>query len=185
MQLTNSKGKSLNNLLEKNNDDGTKNIVINQTVAKQLKLKENQIFSMAPNGNILMTNQYPNYPNQYTNIDVDKINFDNINNLGDDDKPLAGENNASLVTQNTTYDQIPSTSSGAYPNLGVDATPMVKEVDQGNVVINHDTEMRKFKVAGIYNGYGQPTAYISKDNADELLHYDESKKALYQIFKRE
>ncbi|MCL6428554.1 hypothetical protein LT335_00093 [Spiroplasma sp. JKS002669] len=185
MQLTNSKGKSLNNLLEKNNDDGTKNIVINQTVAKQLKLKENQTFLMAPNGNILMTNQDPNYPNQYTNIDVDKINFDNINNLDDNDQPLAGENNASLVTQNTTYDQIPSTSSGAYPNLGVDATPMVKEVDQGNVVINHDTEMRKFKVAGIYNGYGQPTAYISKDNADELLHYDESKKALYQIFKRE
>jgi len=44
MQLTNSKGKSLNNLLEKNNDDGTKNIVINQTVAKQLKLKENERF---------------------------------------------------------------------------------------------------------------------------------------------
>lgn len=179
MQLTNNKGKSLNNILEKNNDDGTINIVINQTVAKQLKMKENQKFFMAPNGNILMTNQDPNHPNEYTNIDVDKINFNNINSLG------AKENNASLITQNTTYDQIPSTSDGAYPNLGVNATPMVKEVDQGNVVINHDTTMREFKVAGIYNGYGQPTAYISKTNADKLLHYDESKKALYQIFKQE
>lgn len=187
MQLFNSKGNSLNNVLEKTNNDGI-NIVINQTVAKQLKMKENDTFLMAPNGNILMTNQDPNHPNEYTNIDVDKINFDNINNLDDNNTPFAGENNASLLTQKTRYDQIPNTNTeenGAYTNLGVNATPMLNEVDQGNVVINHDTTMRKFKVAGIYNGYGQPTAYISKDNADKLLHYDESKKALYQIFKRE
>lgn len=186
MQLYNNNGYSLNDTLERTNDNGAINIVINQTIAKQLKMKENQEFWMAPNGNILMTNQDPNYPNKYTKIDVDKIKFSNINNNDDNANPLAGENNVSLLTQNTTYDQIPNTTNnGAYYNIGIDATSMLKEINQGNVVINHDTEMYKFKIAGIYNGYGQPTAYISKDNADKLLHYNEAKETLYQIFKRE
>ncbi|MDQ7982797.1 MAG: ABC transporter permease [Spiroplasma sp.] len=183
MQLYNSNGHSLNDTLERKNDRGEINIVINQTVAKQLNLKENQTFKMSANGNVLKTNQDPELPNQYTPIDLNKIDFSGINN---DDPVPDGENNVTLKTFTTKYSQIPKTNtSGAYPNGGSNATPMLKEINQGNVVVEPENEWTEFKVAGIYNGYGQPTAYIAKDNADQLLHFDQTKMVLYKLYQKE
>lgn len=188
MQLYDVNGNSLNSALERTNTDNAINIVINQTVAKQLHLEDNQNFYMGTNGNIMKVKNGSNY----TEINPEEIKFDKINNPDG-----SNENNATLITQNTSYDQISSTSEGAYVNGGNNATAMLKEVAQGNVVIDHDNKpWHKFKVAGIYNGYGQPTAYISKSHADELLRFVDYKdeqgntqpgaiRPLYEIFKRE
>lgn len=187
MQLYDTNGNSLNYALERSNDDEI-NIVINKTIAKQLHLSNNQTFYMATNGNIMTAKNGDNYDA----IDLEKINFDNIIN----DNP-ATQNNATLLNQMTNYEQIATTKNGAYINAGTDATPMLKQVTNGNVVIDHDNKpWHKFKVAGIYNGYGQPSAYISKTNADKLMHYTDyqdqdgndklgSTYALYNIYKQE
>lgn len=180
MQLYDTNGNALNSVLERTNVDDSINIVINQTIAKQLHMKENQTFMMSTNGNIMMTNQDTNNPGKYVAIDIDQIDFSGIASGNP-----ATQNNANLFNQQTVYQQIPSTSDGAYPNLGTAPAPMLNEVSQGNVVINHNNDFKKFKVAGIYNGYGQPAAYILKSNADELLGFNQSKKAFYGIFKEE
>ncbi|MGL5268855.1 MAG: ABC transporter permease [Spiroplasma sp.] len=192
MQLYDTANNSLNYTLEKSNkDDNSINIVINQTVAKQLRLKPNQTFYMATNGNIMKAKENDN--SDYQEINLKDINFNNINNADNANT----ENNANLLNQKVSFNQIPSTEKGAYDNLGINATPMLKEVSKGNVVIDHDNKpWHKFKVAGIYNGYGQPTAYISKLHADQLLRFVDYKdengeeksgslKILYEIYKRE
>lgn len=184
MQLYDTNGNSLNAALERSSDDAI-NIVINKTFAKQLQLGNNDTFYMSTNGNIMETKN----GTDYTPITFDKINYEGINN--DPTK----DNNANLMTQNVIYEQI--SDKEAYPNGGNNATEMLKQVAQGNVVIGHDNEPHyKFKVAGVYNGYGDPTAYISKTKADELLRFTDYKdekgieqlgtiNTLYQLFKKE
>ncbi|MBE4703944.1 ABC transporter permease [Spiroplasma platyhelix] len=189
MQLYDTNGNTLNSSLERTNTDGAINIVINQTIAKQLNLKNNENFYMATNGNIMKVKN----GSDYTEINPEEINFEKINN-----NPIPEtENNATLLNQNVSYNQIPTTSDGAYGNSGNNATSMLKEVAQGNVVIDHDNKpWHKFKVAGVYNGYGQPNAYISKSHADQLLRFVDYKdedgtekpgaqRSLYEIFKHE
>lgn len=193
MQLYDVNGNSLNHTLERNNESNSINIVINQTVAKQLDLKTNQTFLMATNGSIMKTKA--NDSSDYQEIELEKINFNKITNNYDGNENK--ENNATLLNQNVSYDQITKTKNGAYANGGNNATPMLKEVSQGNVVIDYDNKpWHKFRVAGIYNGYGDPTAYISKTHADQLLHFTDYQdengvpkpgaiKALYEMYKRE
>lgn len=192
MQLYDINGNSLNSALERSSGD-TINIVINKTFAKQLQLGTNDTFNMSTNGNIMQVKEGTNY----NPIKFDQIDFANINNHPDD---TTKDNNANMLTQKVKYGQIKGTTTdekGAYGNGGINATPMLEQVTKGNVAIGHDTEPRyKFKVAGVYNGYGDPTAYISKTKADELLHFTDYKdengteqlgavNALYQLFKRE
>lgn len=188
MQLYDKNDNALNRVLERTNADNAINIVINQTVAKQLRMKDNQTFYMSTNGNIMMTNN--NSPTgEYLPIDINQIDFSRINNSGQE----AIQNNANLLNQNIVYNQI--SNQPAYNNAGVNATEMLKQVANGNVVVNHDNTWHKFRVAGTYNGYGEPVAYISKTNADKLLHFTDYKdasgteqgaiKALYNIFQQE
>lgn len=190
MQLYDTSGNSLNYALERPNKDDEINIVINKTIAKQLQLSNNETFYMATNGNIMKTKNGGNYDA----IDLEKIDFSAINN---DLEDPATENNATLLNQFTSYQQIDSTKDGAYVNSGSNASPMLKEVAAGNVVIDHDNKpWHKFKIVGIYNGYGDPSAYISKTNADQLLHYTDyqdetgnwnygSLYSLYDIYRHE
>lgn len=180
MQLYDSSGFALNPLLEQNNSDNSISIVINQTIAKQLSLKTNDEFMMSSNGNVMKFKDTTS--KQFTAFDLQKINIDNIFN---DENGKKNDNNVTLLKQNTSYSQVDALSDGAYKNLGVNATPMLKAVANGKVVNAHDNTMQRFKVVGIYNGYGQPNAYVAKNNADKILSFDQTKAFLFLLFKKE
>lgn len=182
MQLYDASENSLNAVIQEDNvDPNVTNIVINKTIAKQLGLNTGSDFQMSTNGKIMEARNSDTNP--FEVIKNDQINYDNVNSSTP--KP-AGENNVTLLNQNIKFNQINNTiSNGAYSNIGINASPMVQDIAAGNVVISTDKTLHKFKVVGVYNGYGQPVAYISKNNADKLLNYDAAKPNFYDNFKHE
>jgi len=182
MQLYNSDGIALNPLLEQATDnDSTTNIVINQTIAKQLNLNVNSEFQMCTNGNIM---EFKNKNDDYQAFDPKTIDASNIKSV---DPQPDDENNVTLQLKNLNF---PNTitdleTGGAYNNIGINAPPILQDVASGKVVSTHDTIQTNYKVVGIYNGYGEPSAYISKTKADHLLHYDRTAAALFEIFREE
>lgn len=184
MQLYDEGGFSLNPLLEQDSDDSDSiNIVINQTIAKQLNLKTNDEFKMSSNGNIMKFKDA--VTNEFESFDLDQIDINNI--VEDEDKDKV--NNVTLLKQATGYKQVDNLKEGAYENLGSNATPMLKEVATGKVVNSYNHQMTskysKYKVVGIYNGYGQPNAYISKNNVDKVLSFNQTKAFFFSLFKKE
>lgn len=178
MQLYDEGGSSLNPLLEQENSDDSISIVINQTIAKQLNLKTNDEFKMSSNGNIMKFKD--TVTNNFEPFALDQIN---INEIVEDSK---NDNNVTLLKQATGYKQVAALKEKAYQNGGINATPMLKEVATGKVVNSYNHQMTsKYKVVGIYNGYGQPNAYISKNNGDKVLSYDQTKAFFFLLFKKE
>ncbi|WP_342260700.1 ABC transporter permease [Spiroplasma endosymbiont of Notiophilus biguttatus] len=179
MQLYDAGGSSLNPLLEQENSDNSISIVINQTIAKQLNLKINDEFKMSNNGNTMKFKDN----NELKPFDLDKINIDNI--VGNS----KNVNNVTLLKQQTGYTQVDKLKAGAYENAGINATNMLKEVAAGKVVNSYNDKISSktptYKVVGIYNGYGQPNAYISKTNADKVLSFNKTKEFLFLLFKKE
>lgn len=183
MQLYDEGGLALNPLLEQKNSDDSINIVINQTIAKQLNLKTNDEFKMNSNGNIMKFKDSDT--NKFNAIDLNNIDIKNIRNSM---YPQKYFNNVTLVKQNTgfTNTTVPNLENGAYSNpFGNSATPMLQAVAAGNIVNAYNDKAPKYKVVGIYNGYGQPNAYISKTNADKTLLFDKTKEFLFLLFKEE
>ncbi|WP_338975305.1 ABC transporter permease [Spiroplasma endosymbiont of Monopis laevigella] len=179
MQLYDAGGSSLNPLLEQENSDDSISLVINQTIAKQLNLKINDEFKMSSNGNTMKFKDN----NKLKPFDLDKINIDNI--VGDS----KNVNNVTLLRQQTGYTQVDELKDRAYDNMGINATNMLKEVTAGKVVNSYNDKISSktptYKVVGIYNGYGQPNAYISKTNADKVLSFNKTKEFLFLLFKKE
>lgn len=181
MQLYDQGGFSLNPLLEQENSDDSISIVINQTIAKQLNLKTNDVFNISNNGNIMKFKDETT--NEFKPFDLKKINIDGIvdNDIND--------NNVTLLKQQTGYPDtitgINGLEKGAYQNSGIDATAMLRNVASGKVVNSYNNQITKYKVVGIYNGYGQPNAYISKNNADKILLFNQTKDFLFLLFKKE
>lgn len=188
MQLYDTGGTSLNPLLESNSDDSI-SIVINETIAKQLNLKVDDKFTMNTNGNI-MKYKYKD-THKYEQFNPKLVDVSNIS----DNHSL--DNNVTLQTQNTQFNDYGFVSKGenVYYNLG-GHTVMLTNVTNGNVVNEHDKTMQPFKVVGIYNGYGQPNAYVSKKSADRLLHYNDisdanktpdndTRSMLFKVFQQE
>lgn len=185
MQLYNSKGQNLNGLLVQNYNQqrGDKNnpvnIVINQTIAKQLGLKVGQQFTMTANGKVMEENGKP-------------LGGNNLNDINAIDSETGNEtpelnNNVTMLLQNLGFNSSTDLNSDAYsglPQLGVNS-PMTAAVTSGSVTLNQINKSSNFKVVGIYNGYGQPAAYISKDNADQILNYNQTKDSFYQFFRKE
>lgn len=178
MQLYDEGGSSLNPLLEQENSDDSISIVINQTIAKQLNLKTNDEFKMSSNGNIMKFKDTAT--NEFKPFDLKQIDINDIAENPEND------NNVTLSKAKTGYKEVASLKNGAYQNAGINATAMLQEVAAGNVVNAYDHQMTsKYKVVGIYNGYGQPNAYISKNNADKVLSFNETKKFFFLLFKKE
>ena len=188
MQLYDTDGFALNPLLEQINNDNSISIVINQTIAKQLKLKLDDKFTMNTNGNIMKYKD--NKSHKYEEFAPKLVDFSKISDNSSD-------NNVTLKTQNAQFKDYGFVSSGkdVYSNLS-GLTEMLKNVRDSNVVNEHDKEMKSFKVVGIYNGYGQPNAYVSKTSADRLLHYNDmsdsnkdhdndTRSMLFRIFQQE
>lgn len=188
MQLYDTGRSALNLLLEQINNDNSISIVINQTIAKQLNLKVDDKFTMNTNGNIMKYKD--NKLHKYEEFAPKLVDFSNISDNSID-------NNVTLKTQNAKFNDSGFVSSGkdVYSNLG-GLTEMLKNVRDGDVVNEHDKKMKPFKVVGIYNGYGQPNAYVSKTSADKLLHYNDMSKSnkdhdndtrsmLFRIFQQE
>ncbi|WP_342275768.1 ABC transporter permease [Spiroplasma endosymbiont of Nebria brevicollis] len=185
MQLYDSDGNVLNPLLESDDGSDTTRIVINQTIAKQLNLHVNDPFMMTTNGNIM---EFKNNPgDDYTHFNVKDISFTELG------KNIVGNrsNNVTLNKQSTRFTKVNKLKDNPYVSLNT-ATKMLKENVAGNVVTTRDSILTKYKVVGIYNGYGQPNAYISKTNADKLLHYNDktvnntdSRSMLFRIFQME
>lgn len=178
MQLYDEGGSSLNPLLEQENTDDSVSIVINQTIAKQLNLKTNDEFKMSSNGNIMKFKVSDT--NEFKAFDLKQIDIKDIATNSKND------NNVTLRKQVTGYTQVIDLKDGAYNNLGINATPMLGEVAAGKVVNSYnDQKTSTYKVVGVYNGYGQPNAYISKNNADKVLSFDKTKEFLFSLFKKE
>ncbi|WP_342254511.1 ABC transporter permease [Spiroplasma endosymbiont of Zeiraphera isertana] len=179
MQLYDAGGSSLNPLLEQENSDDSISLVINQTIAKQFNLKINDEFKMSSNGNTMKFKDN----NKLKPFDLDKINIDNV--VGDS----KNVNNVTLLKQQTGYTQVDELKDEAYVNAGINATNMLKEVAAGKVVNSYNDKISSktptYKVVGIYNGYGQPNAYISKINADKVLSFNKTKEFLFLLFKKE
>lgn len=193
MQLYDSGGNALNPLLEQNNSDGATSIVINQTIAKQLSLGVNDSFEMSTNGNVM---KYRGDDNQFHPFDPNAVDF--TNNVPDD-----GTNNVTMVNKNTGFgdvedlkNDVKNLKANAYDNLGSNPTPMLQAVVNNKVVNTYDKNHTKYKIVGVYNGYGQPNAYISKTSADKLLNYNnpqtgddkcyhDARSMLFKLFKQE
>lgn len=188
MQLYDQNGNVLNSLLEKDSGSDTTSIVINQTIAKQLSLTIDSEFTMSTNGNIM---EYKGSDNQFHPFDPNATDFTN-NTDGS-----SGINNVTMVNQNTGFTDCKDLKTKAYFNLGSDATAMLKDVANNKVVNAYDKDSTKYKVVGVYNGYGQPNAYISKHNADKLLNYNnltsrdskgnyhDTRSMLFKLFRQE
>ncbi|WP_368486394.1 ABC transporter permease [Spiroplasma sp. DGKH1] len=178
MQLDDVNGHPLNYLLTTPMDLTTTpiNTVINQTVAKQLNLRVGDMIKMSTNGRII---EYKNDQGKFQKLALDDINFSNITNAN------VNETNVSLALGNTQFDSIPNLKGQpAFFNIG-GPSAFTNQVQNGNVTQINDEQTYNFKVAGIYDGYGDPRAYISKTAADKLLGYDKTQTKLYEIFYNE
>lgn len=64
------------------------------------------------------------------------------------------------------------------------ATPVVQALQQHQTFLTTKALNPRFKIVGIQNNYGSPTAYINQSQANRLCHYDWTRSVLYQLFRQ-
>lgn len=176
---------SKNNLISKLYNSEKNTIIINQTISKKLNLHKGDEIDL----NVLQ--------NELQKIDSNNIkpyNFSDwkteFNSPTSDflqRSDIATVNMAVKNPFNNNYEKL--TNGVPFPGMedkSLDPNPFYKEFLQGNTRVNKINKQHKFKVVGIHEAYGQGTAWIKEDDAQEILNYKQNKEVWWELlFKKQ
>lgn len=184
--LINSKNKDLKVGLFENKN----NIVVNESLARQLKLKVgdkvdvNQIVeALTVNGETVKTSSWDTTEMDAATSDGNSTNQQELYSRSLMNQEQKGLKNSAISGDDFSY--IYNTEIDTTTETLTRPTVMSENVATGKVAQSQSTVMTTYTVSGISRQYGTAKAWIQNKTAKEVSHYNESEEVLFQIFLKE
>ncbi len=182
--LINESKKNLSSSFENLND-----IVINETLAKQLNIKVGDNIAV---DHIIESLNNSKGPIKLDSWDTTQMNAQNGSGYTNQqelysrsliDQKEKGWKNKSISEETNEF--IYNTNLDPSQQSLIKPTVMSQKVSEGKVFKSNETINTTYKVVGISRQYGNPKAWIQNEQAKKIAKFDETKAVLFQIFLEE
>lgn len=168
-----------NNLLDQLITSKENEIVINQTIAKKLNLKNGDLIDANVIQNQLQLNQETIEIEDWTDKDQRKAMENSL--FGG---PFGPVPKTKGFMQQGVLNPLHSIIKNKVPiysqmRVGHLTTPLTDQYRAGNAAIVKQSTQHKFKIVGVHNQYGTPAAWINNNQAKKILGYDKVEEYLW------
>ncbi|WP_342258824.1 ABC transporter permease [Spiroplasma endosymbiont of Dioctria linearis] len=187
VSLKNKKGADLNEVVFSKNYSNKIPLVINESFNKKIGKEVGQTISLKVLREMLTKE------NKVLNLEKDiKYGHNIVKNEKLNFKELRTQSTYGYYTNGGIYANnsaalastggVDSSSIGGiniaakYADKATNPIDIYKSYKNGEVKINSKYDNVEFIIAGVQNGYGQPQGWISNENANEIMQYDQVKK---------
>ncbi|AHB36207.1 ABC transporter permease [Spiroplasma apis] len=188
VSLIDSQNRDIKENLFKNLNDNYKEyipIIVNQTFAKKLSVNVKDNLEITINQKLITNNSNEPISLEAVKMGIQNKNGDNQylteynkNYYAYNETDTGWSTNESIKTATISDKSIAPKSLSEISNQ----TEIQEAASKSNIKSSLLSSQKKFVVVGIQDGYGEPKSWISNENANKILGYDEAEKFFFNNF---